>query len=125
MFLSINWHVQFSIIYIRCKESDRYLDDLPPSDIIICFHNEAWTVLLRTVHSVLDRSPPHLIGHIILVDDFSDMRKFPIHLTPIQFVVFFLLLSDSILFALVRDFVWNKRRDVYKVYSTKINPCIK
>ncbi|KAG4066660.1 hypothetical protein HA402_007296 [Bradysia odoriphaga] len=56
-----------------CKEPDRYLDNLPPTDVIICFHNEAWTVLLRTVHSVLDRSPGELIGHVILVDDFSDM----------------------------------------------------
>lgn len=62
--------------FFRCKESGRYLDDLPPTDIIICFHNEAWTVLLRTVHSVLDRSPEELIGHVILVDDYSDMRKF-------------------------------------------------
>lgn len=52
------------------------MDDLPPTDIIVCFHNEAWSVLLRTVHSVLDRSPSHLLGHIILVDDFSDMRKY-------------------------------------------------
>ncbi|XP_006614576.2 putative polypeptide N-acetylgalactosaminyltransferase 9 isoform X2 [Apis dorsata] len=56
-----------------CKEPGRYLTDLPPTAVIICFHNEAWSVLLRTVHSVLDRSPDHLIQEIILVDDFSDM----------------------------------------------------
>lgn len=59
-----------------CKEPNRYLKDLPTTDVVICFHNEAWSVLLRTVHSVLDRSPPHLIGQIVLVDDFSNMRKF-------------------------------------------------
>ncbi|XP_054091248.1 putative polypeptide N-acetylgalactosaminyltransferase 9 [Zeugodacus cucurbitae] len=56
-----------------CKEPGRYVDNLPATDVIICFHNEAWSVLLRTVHSVLVRSPPHLINEIILVDDFSDM----------------------------------------------------
>ncbi|KAH8284509.1 hypothetical protein KR018_002448 [Drosophila ironensis] len=56
-----------------CKDPSRYLTDLPKTDVVICFHNEAWTVLLRTVHSVLDRSPEHLIGKIILVDDYSDM----------------------------------------------------
>lgn len=31
-------------------------------------------MLLRTVHSVLDRSPKHLVEQVILVDDFSDME---------------------------------------------------
>ena len=41
--------------------------------MVVCFHNEAWSALLRTVHSILDRSPPHLIEQIILVDDASTM----------------------------------------------------
>ncbi|KAM9235315.1 polypeptide N-acetylgalactosaminyltransferase 5 [Leptosomus discolor] len=53
-----------------CSEQ-RVHDDLPTTTIIMCFVDEVWSTLLRSVHSVLGRSPPHLIEEVILVDDFS------------------------------------------------------
>ncbi|CRK93970.1 CLUMA_CG007496, isoform A [Clunio marinus] len=59
-----------------CIEAAKhYLTDLPRCSIIIPFRDESYSVLLRTVHSFLNRSPEHLLKEIILVDDFSESTK--------------------------------------------------
>ncbi|XP_060079294.1 polypeptide N-acetylgalactosaminyltransferase 5-like [Ylistrum balloti] len=56
----------------ECKTME-YSNMLPDASVIITFHNEAWSVLLRSVHSIINRTPPTLLKEIILVDDYSDM----------------------------------------------------
>lgn len=41
--------------------------------VIICFYNEHIVTLLRSIKTVLDRTPSHLLTEIVLVDDFSDL----------------------------------------------------
>lgn len=59
------------ILHHRCMNLT-YDRLLPSASVIIIFYNEPWSVLLRTVHSVLKDSPPHLLKEIILVDDHSE-----------------------------------------------------
>lgn len=55
----------------QCKDIE-YPRELPTASVVIVFCNEAPSAVLRTVHSVVNRSPPEYLHEVILVDDFSD-----------------------------------------------------
>ncbi|XP_064322566.1 polypeptide N-acetylgalactosaminyltransferase 9 isoform X1 [Phalacrocorax carbo] len=55
----------------KCKQMT-YADDLPQISVVFIFVNEALSVILRSVHSVVNHTPSHLLKEIILVDDNSD-----------------------------------------------------
>ncbi|OPJ81995.1 polypeptide N-acetylgalactosaminyltransferase 15 [Patagioenas fasciata monilis] len=54
----------------ECLQQE-YDSSLPTASVIICFHDEAWSTLLRTVHSIMDTAPKASLKDIILVDDLS------------------------------------------------------
>ncbi|XP_055279342.1 polypeptide N-acetylgalactosaminyltransferase 18 isoform X3 [Moschus berezovskii] len=56
-------------------------DSLPEVSIVFIFVNEALSVLLRSIHSAMERTPPHLLKEIILVDDNSSNEELKEKLT--------------------------------------------
>lgn len=54
----------------RCRDKV-YLADLPRASVVVPFHNEHWSTLLRTAVSAVTRSPDALLLEVILVDDAS------------------------------------------------------
>lgn len=57
-----------------CKKVQFDVLSMPKTSVIITFYEEPYSVLLRTIYSVLSTAPTALLKEIILVDDFSDSR---------------------------------------------------
>ncbi|KAK5866660.1 hypothetical protein PBY51_020832 [Eleginops maclovinus] len=50
----------------------QYDDRLMTSSVVIVFHNEGWSTLMRTIHSVIKRTPSQYLAEIVMIDDFSN-----------------------------------------------------
>lgn len=58
-----------------CRKKKYDISKLGTTSVIIIFYNEPYSVLVRTVHSVLNTSPQSLLKEIILVDDSSTNKE--------------------------------------------------
>lgn len=61
-----------SVVAKECNDIKYNVDELPNVTVVIIFTNEIFSALVRTVWSVINRTPKKLLKEIILVDDYSD-----------------------------------------------------
>lgn len=66
--------------YLYSCKTRKYLAKLPNISVIFIFFNEHFNTLLRSIYSVINRTPPELLKQIVLVDDGSewDVLKQPL-----------------------------------------------
>ncbi|GLH06072.1 N-acetylgalactosaminyltransferase 7 [Gryllus bimaculatus] len=52
-----------------------YSKNLPKVSVIIVFQNAIWSSLIRTIYSVINRTPAQFLEEILLLDDYSSLNQ--------------------------------------------------
>jgi len=61
----------------RCTRISEFdYSKFPSTSVVIVFYNEGWPTLIRTIYSVLHNTHDDLLVEIILIDDYSSLRKY-------------------------------------------------
>lgn len=58
-----------------CKNRVYDLNSLPTTSVVIIFFNEPYSVIVRTIHSVLNTCDRRILKEVILVDDGSTLES--------------------------------------------------
>ncbi|KAG9510555.1 putative N-acetylgalactosaminyltransferase 9, partial [Fragariocoptes setiger] len=64
-----------SVVAPACEDIQYDVQHLPNVSVIIIFTDEVFSALIRTIWSVINRTPKNLLHEIILVDDFSEFEE--------------------------------------------------
>lgn len=54
-----------------CKTAN-YSNSLPKVSVVLAFYNEPFSMVMRMIYSILNRSPSELVEEILLIDDASN-----------------------------------------------------
>lgn len=90
---------EYTYLYqLRCL-AVQYPEKLPTASVVMVFFDEPFRLIIRTVFSVVNRSPPALLKEVVLLDDGSTHRK--LHFTALTCVNVFKISPYNTIFAVL------------------------